>query len=57
MRKKPIAIEPKPPGKRAPSSFGHMRSMGIQLCANEEFFSTAEVWTFDEEHFGPPATL
>jgi hypothetical protein len=32
-----------------------MRGSGIQLCSDEELFSTGEVWTFDEENLASAA--
>ncbi len=49
-RGKPVArvvpVEEKKPYK---STFGHMKGMGIQLCSDEELFSTGEVWDAESD--------
>ena len=49
-RGKPVAkVVPIEEAKPYKSSFGHMKGSVIQLCSDEELFSTGEVWDVESD--------
>lgn len=54
-RGRPVArLAPVEAEKTYKSSFGHMKGSAIQLCSDEELFSTDEVWEAESDEPSVP---